>query len=59
MKYKFLVFLAIGILSCQTIMAADISLMINGGIVKPTVSPMQISGTTLVPLRVISENLGQ
>ncbi len=58
MKYKFLAFLAIGILSCQTVMAADISLMINGGIVKPTVSPMQISGTTLVPLRVISENLG-
>ena len=38
--------------------AADISLRIDGVTVKPSVSPVVESGTTLVPLRFISENLG-
>ena len=40
------------------VMAKDISLNINGSTVATTVAPYQSNGTTLVPLRVVSENLG-
>ena len=38
--------------------ASDIKLEINGSIVQPTVAPVIENGTTLVPLRIVSQNLG-
>lgn len=46
------------LLCINTVFAADIKLNINNILVKPTVAPIQESGTTLVPLRIVSENLG-
>ena len=40
------------------VMASTITLNINGSVVTTTVAPYQSNGTTLVPLRVVSENLG-
>ena len=39
-------------------LASDITLEINGQIVQPDVDPVIENGTTLVPLRIVSENLG-
>lgn len=51
--------LLVALLLCiNTTFAADIKLNINNISVKPTVAPYQSNGTTLVPLRVVSENLG-
>lgn len=50
--------LVILLLCINTVFAADIKLNINNTFVKPTVAPVQESGTTLVPLRIVSENLG-
>lgn len=38
--------------------ASAIKLEINGSIVQPTVAPVIENGTTLVPLRIVSQNLG-
>lgn len=38
--------------------ASDIKLEINGSIMQPTVAPVIENGTTLVPLRIVSQNLG-
>lgn len=46
------------VLCINATFAADIKLNINNTFVKPTVAPVQKNGTTLVPLRVVSENLG-
>lgn len=46
------------LLCTNAIFAADIKLNINNTFVKPAVAPIQESGTTLVPLRIVSENLG-
>ncbi|WP_243118594.1 stalk domain-containing protein [Cellulosilyticum sp. WCF-2] len=46
------------ILSVSTVFATDIKLNINNQYVTTTVAPVQENGTTLVPLRVVSENLG-
>ena len=40
------------------VMASTITLNINGSVITTTVAPYQSNGTTLVPLRVVSENLG-
>ena len=40
------------------VFASEIILNINGSAVATTVAPYQSNGTTLVPLRVVSENLG-
>lgn len=45
-------------MSAVPIFASSISLNINSSTVKTTVAPYQSEGTTLVPLRVVSENLG-
>ncbi|MBP3888352.1 MAG: copper amine oxidase N-terminal domain-containing protein [Cellulosilyticum sp.] len=49
--------LAISAMAVPT-MAGTIGLHINGSKVATTVAPYQSNGTTLVPLRVVSENLG-
>ena len=49
--------LAVSALTVPTL-AGTIGLHINGSKVAPTVAPYQSNGTTLVPLRVVSENLG-
>lgn len=58
MKRKFIVFLATVAVSSQVILAANINLIINGKVIESSVSPVQEQGTTLVPLRVVSEELG-
>ena len=40
------------------VFAEDITLQLNGNILKPPVPPVIEDGSTLVPLRVISENMG-
>ena len=45
-------------LAAPSAYAADISLKIDGATVKPSAAPVVDNGTTLVPLRFISENLG-
>lgn len=41
-----------------TCFASSIRISLNGSILKSNVAPVQTAGTTLVPIRVISENLG-
>lgn len=45
-------------LSTATCFASTIRISLNGSILKTNVAPIQTSGTALVPIRVISENLG-
>ena len=49
--------LAVSALTLPTL-ASTISLRINNQLVAPTVAPFEQNGTTLVPLRIVSENLG-
>ena len=58
MRRKFVVFLATVAVSCQVVSASNINLIINGKVIESSVSPVQEQGTTLVPLRVVSEELG-
>jgi len=58
MKRKFVVFVATVAISCQVVLASNINLIINGKVIESSVSPVQEQGTTLVPLRVVSEELG-
>ncbi|OON99073.1 MAG: hypothetical protein ATN35_00305 [Epulopiscium sp. Nele67-Bin004] len=58
MNKKFCVMVATLILSAQTVMASNINLIINSNIVVPSVNPVQVEGTTLVPVRIVSEQLG-
>ena len=46
------------VLTVSTVMGANIKLNINNPYVTTAVAPIQENGTTLVPLRVVSENLG-
>ena len=52
------VFLITTLLCTTTILAAPIKIQINGLEIQPKVAPIVKNGTTLVPLRVISEELG-
>lgn len=40
------------------VFAQDITLQLNGNILHPAVAPVVENGSTLVPLRIISENMG-
>lgn len=55
---KIIVMLLAFILTVSTVMGANIKLNINNQYVTTTTAPIQENGTTLVPLRVVSENLG-
>ncbi len=55
---KYLMALGIGSLMITNVYGKSITLNINGAIVSTPVAPVQEAGTTLVPLRIISENLG-
>lgn len=58
MKKRLAVALAATMLVSSALYAQNINVMINGKTIKDAVSPVQKNNTTLVPLRVISENLG-
>lgn len=55
---KLVVFLAMMVFCSVTVFAATVKIRINGQEVKSPVAPVEINGTTLVPIRVISENMG-
>lgn len=55
---KLVIFLAMMVFCSVTVFAATVKIRINGQEVKSTVAPVEINGTTLVPIRVISENMG-
>ena len=50
--------LTLTLFSIPAFASDEIKLEINGNIVTPSVAPVIENGTTLVPLRIISENLG-
>lgn len=50
--------LMMSLLSFPAMAENNIKLEINGSIVTPSVAPVIENGTTLVPLRIVSENLG-
>lgn len=50
--------LMMSLIAFPAIAADNIKLEINGSIVTPSVAPVIENGTTLVPLRIVSENLG-
>ena len=59
MKSKEIITMLLGFgLTISTVMGANIKLNINNQPIATPVSPTQENGTTLVPLRVVSENLG-
>lgn len=58
MKKKFGIFLLTFVLGVGTVFGATTKIRINGEEVKTTVAPIVKGGTTLVPLKVISEHLG-
>ena len=63
MKKKIFAVMMLTVLICscfvQPVMASTpITLEVNGSIITPSVAPVIENGTTLVPLRIISENLG-
>lgn len=58
MKKKLLALLFALMMFASPAMAQDITLKINGQTVQPAVAPVLEDGTTLVPIRVVSENLG-
>lgn len=51
-------FLAMLLLTTITTFAGTIKININGNEIKSTIAPIQKNGTTLVPIRIISEELG-
>jgi len=55
---KLVVFMAIVILATTTVFASTIKIYVNGNEVKSTVAPKVINGTTLVPIRLVSEEIG-
>lgn len=55
---KFLMALGLSVLLITSIYGRHITLNINGQRIQTPLSPIQEAGTTLVPLRIISENLG-
>lgn len=55
---KILMALGVASLLITSVYASQITLNINNTIVPTLVSPIQEAGTTLVPLRIIGENLG-
>lgn len=58
-KYIQIVSFALGItLLTVPVWASPISLRMNNQLIAPTVAPFEQDGTTLVPLRIVSENLG-
>lgn len=61
MKKKGFITLLLGMsltLLTAPVMAQNIILQINGQTIQPAVAPILAEGTTLVPIRVVSENLG-
>ncbi|MDD7352112.1 MAG: stalk domain-containing protein [Peptoniphilaceae bacterium] len=57
-KIKLLLVLLICLIPSQIWSNSDVKLFINGNYIKSDVAPIIENGRTLVPLRVISENLG-
>lgn len=58
MKKKLSIFLLLMLsLIIFAALAQDITLQINGQTVQPAVAPVLEDGTTLVPIRVVSENI--
>ena len=57
MKKKFVIFLLTVVLGVGTVFGATTKIRVNGEEVKTTVAPIVKGGTTLVPLKVVSEYL--
>lgn len=55
---KLVIFMATVALATTTAFASTIKINVNGNQVKSTVAPMAVNGTTLVPIRLVSEEMG-
>ncbi len=59
MKHKLLLGLAVLTIASQGVLGASTTnLIINNRVIETPVNPQQIEGTTLVPIRVVSEQMG-
>ncbi len=58
MKHKLALALAVLTVASQGVLGATTNLIINNRMVETAVKPQQIEGTTLVPIRVVSEQMG-
>ena len=58
MRHKIALALTVLTVTSQTALGAGTNLIINNRMVETTVNPEQVSGTTLVPIRVVSEEMG-
>lgn len=55
---KIVIFIATVILATTTAFASTIKINVNGNEVKSVVAPKVVNGTTLVPIRLVSEEMG-
>ena len=58
MRHKIALVLTVLTVTSQTALGAGTNLIINNRLVETSVQPEQINGTTLVPIRVVSEQMG-